>query len=215
MIYRVQRIILMVFYTISMVALSIPLARLVVTLSPDHLFPLVATLLIYMVLVVVAGTMIHTISYIPFNLATAFDPVKNDIASGKIRTTEELGKRLTAFTTRFFDFAFLDIDHAFLHTEESGPVSHEPLGETTDAMDKFGMLEKSRQFKQIYYAGKVRQDSREYQLYILPIWFGERWLGYMGLLSKKRIGRIYQHFLSEYENNFIDDQMMHVIQQTK
>ena len=215
MIYNVQRIILMVFYTISMVALSIPLARLVSNLSPDHLFPLVATLVIYMVLVVVAGSFIHTISFIPFNLASAFDPIKNDIASGDIRTVEELGKRITAFTTRFFDFAFLDIDHALLHTDETGPVSHEPIPETMQAMERFGMLEKSRQLRQIQYAGKVKQGHREYQLYILPIWFGENWLGYMGLMSKKRITGFYQKFLMDFENNFLDDQIMHVIHQTK
>ena len=52
-IYNVQRVILLVFYTTTAIALSIPLARLVTTLSPESLFPLIATLVIYIVLVVV------------------------------------------------------------------------------------------------------------------------------------------------------------------
>jgi hypothetical protein len=211
LVYNVQRSILLVFYTISMVAISIPLARLVATLSPDHLYPLIVTLVLYMVLVVVIGSIIYTISYIPFNLATAFDPIKNDIASGEIRNVEELGKRISEFTVHFFDFSFLDIDHAFLHTEQEGIISHEELSPLTQPMAEFDMLEKSKGLEEIIRAGKVTLGSKDFHLYILPIWFGNKWLGYMGLLSKKRINRFPQRFLMEFENNFLDDQIMHVI----
>lgn len=214
MIYRVQQIILLVFYTISMMSLSIPLIKLVTRLFPDHLYPLMVILLLYMVLVVVVGSLIHTISYIPFNLAAAFDPIKNAIASGDIRTLEDLGKKVSEFITGFFDFAFLDIDHAFLYTERTGPVSHEDLSQSIRAMEKFGMAEKSKTLENIIRAGKITQGHREYHLYILPVWFGEKWLGYLGLLSKNRISRFYREFLKEFENNFLDDQIMHVIQQS-
>ncbi len=215
MIYNVQRIILLVCYSVTMVVLSIPLARLVTTLFPDHLYPLAAILILYMILVVVIGSIIHTISYIPFNLAREFDPVKNAIASGEIRDLEDLGKEVTSFTTRFFDFAFLDIDHAFLHTEQTGPVSHEDLTGAYKTLEAFNMAEQSKKIEGVIRAGKINLGHKEYHLYILPIWFGERWLGYMGLFSRKRIGRFYQKFLTEFENNFLDDQLMHVIQQSK
>jgi hypothetical protein len=163
-----------------------------------------------MVLVVVLGSIIHTISYIPFNLAAAFDPIKNDVASGRISDLQELGKRVSLFMTKFFNFAFLDIDHAFLHTEKTGVVSCEDLPEASPAMEKFGMLEKSKSIREMIRAGKITLDQNEYHLYILPIWLGDQWLGYMGLISNKRIGRFYQKFLNEFENNFLDDQVMHV-----
>jgi len=210
MIYRVQRFILMLFYIISMGALSLPLSKLIMKLSPDSLYPLIATLVLYMVLVVVLGGVIHTISYIPFHLAAAFDPIKNDIASGKINDIQELGKRISQFMTRFFNFAFLDIDHAFLHTEKTGVVSFEDLPEAAPAMEQFGMLEKSKTIREIIRAGKISHEQNEYHLYILPIWLDDQWLGYMGLMSNKRIGRFYQKFLTEFENNFLDDQMMYV-----
>ncbi len=72
------------------------------------------------------------------------------------------------------------------------------------------MLEKSKTIKDIIRAGKITHDQNEYHLYILPIWLGDQWLGYMGLISNKRIGRFYQMFLNEFENNFLDDQVMHV-----
>lgn len=214
-IYNVQRIILLVFYSTTAIALSIPLARLITRLFPDNLFPLIATLVIYMILVIVIGSLIHVVSYIPFNLANAFDPIKNDIASGDIKDINQMGKRISQFTTEFFDFSFLDIPHAFIQTEGSDLISHEEISEVKSALDEYGMLEKSKQLKEIIRAGKLTLHENEYHLYILPIWFGERWLGYMGLLSGKRISRFFQEFLMEFENNFLDDQIMHVIQLPK
>jgi len=211
-IYKVQRLILMVFYTTTMIALSIPLVMLVTKLFPDHFFPLIATLVLYMVLSVVIGIIISAISYIPFNLANAFDPIKNDIASGTISDIDQLGKRITAFTVEFFDFAFLDITHAFIQTGSSALISHEDIPSVQLALGEYGMLEKSKKLDEIIRAGTIAVDQGDLHLYILPIWFGDQWIGYMGLLTEKRIGRFFQKFLMEYENNFLDDQIMHVKQ---
>lgn len=210
-VYHLQRTLLLVFYGISMLVLSFPLIRLVTWLFPDQLFALVAGLVLYMVSVVALGGFLHTASYIPFNLAAAFDPIKNDIARGDIGTMRELGVRITAFTVDFFDFSFLDIRHAFLHTEPEGPVSHEDLGDAIQAMEEFGMLEMSRELQGIERAGKVHHRGRQFHLYILPVRFGEKWLGYMGLLSGKRISKYARLFLAEYENHFLDDQIMLVM----
>ena len=45
-IYKVQRIILLVFYTTTCISLAIPLLKLVMKLSPNHLYPLIAFLLL-------------------------------------------------------------------------------------------------------------------------------------------------------------------------
>lgn len=214
-IYRVQRIILLVFFTISAIAISIPLARLVSTLSPDHLFPLVATLVLYMVAIVVIGSVIHVVSYIPFNLASAFDPIKNKVASGEINHMDQLGAEITAFTTGFFNFSFLDVDHAFIQTGSSQLISHQETGSIQQALNNYGMLEKSKNLEEIIRAGKFELNNKSYHLYVLPIWLGDRWLGYMGLLSRKRITRFFLKFLMEYENDFLDDQIMIVLQRQK
>ncbi len=210
-IYNVQRTILLVFYITTAIALSVPLVRFVAALSPDHFYPLVITLLLYMLLAVVVGSMIHVISYIPFNLATAFDPVKNDMASGKITDLKQLGERITSFTVDFFNFSFLDITHAYIQTEGTGLISHEKNEQLEQLLSTLDMLEQSKHLEEIVRAGKITLPQRDYHLYILPIWFGNRWLGYMALLSEKRIGRFFQRFLMEYENNFLDDQIMHMI----
>lgn len=210
-IYNVQRFILLVFYTTTAIALSIPLARLISALSPDNLFLLIATLVMYMILVVVIGSFIHVVSYIPSNLASAFDPIKNDIASDVINNMDQLGERITRFTIDFFDFSFLDISHAFIQTEQTGIISHEDLGDLEAALRELELPEKSKQMEEILRIGHYSFQNNQYHLYILPIWFGDRCLGYMGLLSRKRISRFFQRFLMEYENNFLDDQIMLVM----
>lgn len=214
-IYNLQRIILLVFFTTTSIALSIPLAMLLMKLSPNHLYPLVITLLIYMVIVVILGAMIHVISYIPFNLATAFDPIKNDIASGKISTIEQLGERITSFTVQFYNFSFLDITHAYIEIEESGIIGFESNASLSKVLNEYRMLDKSKVLEDLTLAGKISLPERDYQLYILPIWLGESWLGYMALLSEKKISRFFQRFLMEYEGNFLDDQIMHVVRFNK
>ena len=214
-IYNLQRIILLVFFTTTSIALSVPLAMLVVKLSPNQLYPLVITLLAYLILVIVVGSMIHVISYIPFNLATAFDPIKNDIALGKILSIEQLGERITAFTVQFYNFSFLDITHAYIEIEESGIIGFESNKELDKILNEYRMLDKSKALEEITLAGKVSLPERDYQLYILPIWLGETWLGYMALLSEKRISRFFRRFLMEYEENFLDDQIMHLVRMNK
>jgi hypothetical protein len=210
-IYNLQRIILLVFYSTTFIALSIPLARLVLRLSPMQLYPLVITLLAYFILVVILGSLIHVISYIPFNLATAFDPIKNDIATDKITSIKELGERITMFTVQFYNFSFLDISHAYFETEGSGVMGYETNNQVDKTLTDLRMLDKSKTLEELTLAGTISLPDRDYHLYILPIWLGEKWLGYMALLSEKRISRFFQRFLIEYEDNFLDDQIMHMI----
>jgi hypothetical protein len=214
-IYNLQRIILLVFYTTTSIALSIPLSMLVVRLSPNHLYPLVITLLLYVILVIILGAMIHVISYIPFNLANAFDPIKNDIALGRISSMEELGERITSFTVRFYNFSFLDIAHAYIETKDSGIIGFESNTQVDKVLKEYRMLDKSQTLEEITLAGKISLPESDYQLYILPLWLGENWLGYMALLSEKRISRFFQRFLMEFEGNFLDDQIMHVLRLNK
>lgn len=210
-IYNLQRIILLVFFTTTSIALSIPLVMLVVRLSPDNLYPLIITLLAYLILVIIVGAMIHVISYIPFNLARAFDPIKNDIATGKISSMEDLAERITHFTVQFYNFSFLDISHAYMETADSGIMGFESNTQVDQVLKEYKMLELSKTFEEITLAGRISLPDRDYRLYILPLWLGESWLGYMALLSEKRISRFFQRFLMEYEGNFLDDQIMHVI----
>ena len=163
-IYKVQRIILLVFYTTTCISLGIPLLKLVMKLSPNHLYPLIAVLLLYMVLVVVVGALIHVVSYVPFNLANAFDPIQNDIASGKIATMDQLGERITEFTVRFFSFSFLDITHAYIQTEESDIMGHVLDDQVAKVLNEYKMLRNSQELEGITRAGEISLPEGDHHL---------------------------------------------------
>ena len=214
-IYKVQRIILLFFYTTTMLALSYPLALWINYLSPDNFFPLIVTFIVYTVFAVVLGTFIYLVSYIPFNLSSAFDPIKNDIASGKIRNVDDFGREITSFITRFFDFSFLDIEYAVFQNEENKLISNQENPELLKAIREFDLLQTSKTSKEITLLGKIKIDNKSYKLYVLPIWFGEKWLGCIGLVSANRINRFFLKFLMEFEDNFLDDQLMHLNRSSK
>ena len=77
------------------------------------------------------------------------------------------------------------------------------------------MLEKSKTFTEIQRAGKITLGENEYHLYILPIYLGDQWLGYLVLMSGRKIGRFFQNYLTDFENNFLDDQLMYVIRSSQ
>jgi len=214
-IYSVQRIILLIFYSATCISLVIPLIRLVLRLSPNQLYPLFVTLLLYTILVVVVGALIHVISYIPFNLANAFDPIQNDLASGRIRSMEDLCERITEFTVEFFSFSFLDITHAYIQIDQTEVLGHKPENLVDKVLTEYQMLRNSQELDGITRAGEISLPDGNHHLYILPISFGNRWLGYMALLSRKRIKRFFQRFLMEYEDNFLDQQVMLMMHYSK
>jgi hypothetical protein len=189
----------------------IPLAKGVARLSPDQLYPLFVALLLYVVLVVIVGALIHVISYIPFNLASAIDPIQNDLASGRIGTMDQFCERITEFVVQFFSFAFLDITHACVQIEGREIISHEPDSMIYNVLNDFKMLQNSQALEGITRAGEISLPGGDQHLYILPIRFGNRWLGYMALLSRKKISRFFQRFLMEFEENFLDQQVMLMI----
>ena len=103
------------------------------------------------------------------------------------------------------------MDHAFLYPPETGLLSDQDLSDAFGAMESFGMDNVSQALYGSTYAGKVEYHEHSFHLVIVPIRFGGTWLGYMGLLSRKRIGRLYLHFLDEFEDYYLDDQLMYLM----
>jgi hypothetical protein len=111
----------------------------------------------------------------------------------------------------FFSFAFLDITHAFIQIEGRDIMGHQPNDLIFNVLNEYEMLHNSQSLEGITRAGELALPEGDQQLYILPICFGTRWLGYMALLSRKKISRFFQRFLMEYEDNFLDQQVMLMI----
>jgi hypothetical protein len=75
-------------------------------------------------------------------------------------------------------------------------------------MDQIDM--KSGEGEDTLYMGKIKTGRGNFHLYVTPLVFGESRLGYIAVLSRNRIWRIFRRLLAEFENDFIDDQVVHV-----
>lgn len=199
------------FYLISAVSVFWLVFYILHDLFQLNSMVIVPLAIAYLVMVVILYSFIHVITYIPANLAGAFDPVKNKIATGGIRTGRELTASLSEFMTTFFDFAFFDVECTVVRIGSDLSTFPQDLVVPEADLD-LEMLEiRSREAEDTLYMGKIITDGRKMYLYVIPLVFGEMWLGYMAVMTRQRLWGMFRRLLSEFENDFVDDQVVHVV----
>ena len=174
--YGIQRTLLAVFYLVSVLSLFWIIFYLLDDVLGLQGVTIILITIIYLVLVVLAYSFIHVVSYIPSNLAGAFDPVQNAIADGSIQSTGDLTRELSAFMVTFFNFAFFDIEYALVkirNDRSSWPAEMDPgdvgmnIGELDRRNEKIRKLterlEAAEEFIQVTPAGMYPQQRQAYQ----------------------------------------------------
>ena len=209
--YSIQRNLLTVFYLVSVLSLFWIIFYLLNDVLGMQGVTIIILTIFYLVLAVLGYSFIHVVSYIPSNLAGAFDPMQNAIAEGTIQTAGDMARDLSAFMVAFFNFAFFDIEYALVKIKnETGmcPAEKEPgeMGLNT------GELEiRNETITETTYVGKIKSGDRTGHLYLTPMIFGEDNLGYIAVVTRHRLWRIFRHMLTEFENHFVDDQVVHIL----
>ena len=167
--------------------------------------------IIYLVIAVLGYSFIHVISYIPSNLAGAFGPVQNAIADGSIQSAGDMARDLSAFMVTFFNFAFFDIEYALVKIKNDKgfwPAEKDP----GEVVLNIGELDKRNEtITETTYVGKIKFQDRTGHLYLTPIFFGEENLGYMAVVTRHRLWKIFMQLLTEFEDHFVDDQVVHIL----
>jgi len=205
--YRLQRTLLTVFYIVSAIAIYCVIGYIMIHIFHTGFFIIAASTIVYLILAVLFGSFMTIISYIPSNLAGAFDPIKNDIANRRIITSRDFSERLVLFINDFFDFAFLDVEHSLVKIGEDEPsMSYSPSD--VDLKELSSLAGNSRE---VNYLGKKTIGSEKLHCYIIPIWFGEEWLGFYSVFTKAKLWKIFVDLLADFENSYIDDQLIHVL----
>ena len=209
--YGLQRTLLSVFYLVSVLALFWIIFYLMDDVLEMQGVTIILVSILFGVAVVLGYSLIHVISYIPSNLAGAFDPVQNAIADGSIQTPGALARELSSFMVTFFNFAFFDIDYALVKIkDETGcwPVDTDQgeLGLDTGVLEK-----QSKAVTETVYMGKVRWADKTGHVYLTPMIFGEENLGFIAVVTRHRLWSIFKQLLTEFENHFVDDQVVHIL----
>ncbi len=208
--YGVRRLILLTFYIVSVVALG---SVIVVLLNTAGVAPPIQVLVVLLLSVVSigGGAFLYVMLELP-QIGYSFDQIKNDIAAGRMRTANQFSQRLVTLLCRHFSFAFFATEYAFIKVQQEKPVASDPaVLAALSADDLARLLTLSQETEAVIYVGKYDVAGKGYHLHLVPIYFGQRWLGYIGLLTHQKLWRIFTHFLVDFENNYVDDQLVHVL----
>ncbi len=207
--YGIQRNFLNLFYLISVVAVFWLIFYLLHEILNAGGSVIVPVSLAYLVLIVLGYSIIQVVSFIPANLAGAFDPIKNGIADGSIHSLPLMAEKLAGFMCSFFNFTFFDIQTALVHFKGNKPVhsTSEDWGDTdTSAIETY-----ANSVNEASFYGKISTRSGSGFVYVIPLIFGEKRLGYIAVKTKQKLMKIFVRLLSEFENDFVDDQVVHVM----
>jgi hypothetical protein len=210
--YRLQRTLLAIFYLVSVLSLFWVILYILDVVLGLKGVTIILLSIVYLVLAVLAYSFIHVVSYIPSNLAGAFDPIQDAIADGSLQSVRDFARELSVFMVTFFNFAFFDIEFAFVKIR--GDSSSWPAGEdTVDIGLNIGELDRRYEtVVETVYLGKVTSTGQGTgHLYLTPMIFGGEKLGYFAVITKNRLWRIFRRLLTEFENHFVDDQVVHIL----
>ncbi len=207
--YGIQWILLAVFYLVSVLSIFWLIFYLLDDVLGLQGFIIILVTMAYLILVVLGYSFIHVISYIPSNLAGAFDSIQNAVAEGSIQTTGDLAGKLSVFLVNFFNFAFFDIEYALVKIRNetgSWPVEEGQVGLNIGELDRW-----NETLIETVYVGKTRIQDKKGHLYLTPMIFGKENLGFIAVVTRHRLWKLFMHLLTEFEDHFVDDQVVHIL----
>jgi hypothetical protein len=153
----------------------------------------------------------QVISYIPANLAGAFDPLKNAISDGSISSGHEFAGKLADFMCSFFNFAFFDVRSALVQIEGEQPASSSDLNLIEAGIEPGRLTEFGHTLSETRYYRKIVTSQGSFFVYVTPLIFGERKLGCIAVATRQRLWKIFLQLLNEFENDYVDDQVVHIL----
>lgn len=156
------------------------------------------------------GAWLWVLIKLPSGLATAFDPIKNKIASREISSAEEFSIAIGEFLVDYFSFFRFDLVAVQIGIKNNEAQIF-PMDLAQAKINEADLLSKSKASEDVMYNGTSTINGREYHSYIIPIWFGNEWLGYICAISDTRLNKTKRNFLKSFEEHYLDDQLMHVI----
>lgn len=209
--FGIRKRILLSFYIFSIVTLGI---LFIVVLGDIPGFSLrIQVLFGFLITIVgvIVGASLSVVLDLP-NIIYDFDKIKHDIALKKIDSPGVFAQRLTAFLCSYFTFSFFRIQYAFVKIIDTECVySDNGIFDAVHESDFDSILSQSRSTKEVIYLGRKLIHNESFHLYILPIWFGDDWLGFIGIFTTKKLIRLYLSFLFDFEDHYVDDQLVHVL----
>jgi hypothetical protein len=209
--YSIRKKILLSFYILSITSCGI-----ILIIGISHITDASSKIQIGVALLIsFAGTIFGAVLSVILDLPQIgyyFDEIKNDIALKEIRTPEVFADRLTSLFCDYFNFYFFTVRFCFVKIEDYAYFySDDAILKIIDQSILDEIIITSQKTEDVFYKGPYTFGNKSIHLYIIPIWFGEAWLGTAGIFTSFKLLKIFQRYLNEMENLYIDDQLLHVL----
>ncbi|MEA1876941.1 MAG: hypothetical protein U9N86_08750 [Bacteroidota bacterium] len=145
------------------------------------------------------GVYFYVLITIPQQLASAFDVIKNKVALNQYTGVEEFQKEVAKLIIHFFRFPGLEITGGIFEFLKCTPLTiNTPEDLKLDHISKL---------TEVSWVAK----NHKYKVLFVPISLGERQLGHMLLVTKGWTLKLFPKIIEDLENNFLDDQLFHMI----
>jgi len=202
------------FYILFCLALIFPVWMLFTDLDlPSSVVILIVVLMILGFVVV--GSYFYLIVCLPDRLSRNFDDIRNDIAAEKIKTPEQYANKVNDFIIRQFNFVFLDVEYSAMGIKDTEEIFFND-DFPKELFDNYNVLfKKSSETESVIYIGSTKYLDKKAYKYIVPIYFGDRHLGFMIIVTNKKLSKLFKGILSDFENLYVDDQLLHILNYQK
>jgi len=207
---RLQRGSVMSLYAIVCIGLFIIGLRLLQNNSTYIGEAFAIYIILFLIVSITLGSWFWVTITIPGGVAREFDAIKNKIATGEISSVDDFSEALGMFLIRYFHFVGFDIVLTVIKIKYGKTfVSDSSLG--SDAIKNMEWINLSKSTQDIVSLGRSKFSGQKLHGYIIPIWFGNEWLGYITIYTETKLMRIYRQYLKVFEDLYIDDQVLHVL----
>ncbi len=155
---------------------------------------------------IICGVLVGAYSWlllrIPFELSVRFDVLKNKVALRDYASVDEFQQDVASFLLDFFKFPGLRIQAGYFKFNGA-----EPLYVNVD-FDASSLVD--RPYDKI----EVLPAADKRKAFVIPVIIGKHCLGEMILFTRGFTLYLMKDLLSDFENQYLDDQLLHVVYQT-
>jgi len=169
--------------------------------------------LVFLILATLGWAFLYILFSIPQRLAESFDSIKNNISSGKISTIDGFADDICFFLVRFYNYSFFDVNYSAMKIAGNDIHFSSPL--IKRALDWEKVEVEAGNSENVIDHKKIRFDNKNHNAYTVPVFFGERLLGFFTVFTSHKLGKLRLKLLSDLENFYIDDQLVHVLNMEK
>ena len=210
----IQRNLVLMFYIIFCLALVFPVWMLFTNLEIPSSVNILVIVMMVLVFVFI-GSYFYLIVCLPDRLSRNFDVIRNDVASGKIKNEADFAKRINDFLIKQFNFIFLDIEYSAVGIMDSKKIYYTSDFPKAFIEKEIAVFNKTSLTEDVIYEGYKRYlDKRSYK-YIIPIYFGNKHLGFIYILTNRKLNVLFKGILADFEDFYVDDQLLHVLNNQK